>query len=159
MVALFPVFSQPSFCILHRGGVASPAGPAKAGPLFSGLLVLFSDCRDSLSHSEDETIGPGVPHKLTLALRVCVSHIIVPALLSADQEPLRALTRLHRHPRILIPQVAFLPHIVCCRPPLPSTYTSDLLFAVAWPLLKCRRCLCCKWSKTGRWEGLGTWLV
>ena len=46
---------------LNRGGVAGPAGPAKAGPLFSGSLVPFSDCRDSLSHSssEDETIGPG----------------------------------------------------------------------------------------------------
>ena len=33
---------------MRRGGVAGPAGPAKAGPLFSGSLVSFSDCRDSL---------------------------------------------------------------------------------------------------------------
>ena len=32
---------------LFRGGVAGPAGPAKAGPLFSRSLVSFSDCRDS----------------------------------------------------------------------------------------------------------------
>ena len=32
----------------NRGGVAGPAGPAKAEPLFSGSLVSFSDCRDSL---------------------------------------------------------------------------------------------------------------
>ena len=130
-VNLVPKHAPPA---VFRGGVASPAGPAKAGPLFSGSLVPFSDCRDSLSHSEDETIGAdaGVPRKLALSLRVCVSRIIVPALLSADQEPLRGLTRLHRHPRILVPQVALLLHIVCCRPPpLPSTCTSELLFAVA----------------------------
>ena len=31
-----------------RGGVTGPAGPAKAGPLFRGSLVSFSDCSDSL---------------------------------------------------------------------------------------------------------------
>ena len=31
-----------------RGGVAGPAGPAKAGPLFSRSLVSFPDCRDGL---------------------------------------------------------------------------------------------------------------
>ena len=30
--------------IVSRGGVAGPAGPALAGPLFSGSLVLFPDC-------------------------------------------------------------------------------------------------------------------
>ena len=34
--------------MFHRGGVAGPAGPAKAGPLFSGSLDSLSDCRDSL---------------------------------------------------------------------------------------------------------------
>ena len=33
---------------LSRGGVAGPAGPAKAGPLFSRSLVSFPDCRDGL---------------------------------------------------------------------------------------------------------------
>ena len=32
----------------RRGGVAGPAGPAKAGPLFSRSLVSFPDCRDGL---------------------------------------------------------------------------------------------------------------
>ena len=37
----------------YRGSITSPAGPAMAGPArlvmtFSGSLVLFSDCRDSL---------------------------------------------------------------------------------------------------------------
>ena len=31
-----------------RGGVAGPAGPAKAGPLFSRALVSFPDSRDGL---------------------------------------------------------------------------------------------------------------
>ena len=30
--------------IQARGGVAAPAGPALAGPLFSGSLVSFPDC-------------------------------------------------------------------------------------------------------------------
>ena len=32
----------------YTGNVAGPAGPAKTGPHFSGSLVSFSDCRDSL---------------------------------------------------------------------------------------------------------------
>ena len=32
----------------YRGGVGGPAGPAKAGPLFSGSFVSSSDCGDSL---------------------------------------------------------------------------------------------------------------
>ena len=35
-------------CNLCRGGIAGPAGPALAGPLFSGSLVSFPDCRNSL---------------------------------------------------------------------------------------------------------------
>ena len=32
----------------RRGSVAGPAGPVKAGPLFSRSLVSFPDCRDGL---------------------------------------------------------------------------------------------------------------
>ena len=47
------IFSFIGICIPHsqangRDGVASPAGPAKAGPLFRGSLFSFSNCRDSL---------------------------------------------------------------------------------------------------------------
>ena len=70
-----------SVLALHSGGVAGPAGQALAGPLFSGSLVPFSDCRDIL------TIGPGAPRKLAFAL--CVR--IVPAFFPVDQaEPCAA---------------------------------------------------------------------
>ena len=80
------------FSVYISGGVAGPAGPAKAGPLFSGSLVSFSDCRDNL---RTRRLG----------------------------------------------QVPTLPVVDPPLPP-PCTCTSDLLFAVAWPLLRCRRRLC-----------------
>ena len=62
-----------------RGGVGGPAGPAKAGPLFSGSFV--SSCvRVSRYHFHSYASGSGA---------------------------WRGLTGLHRHPRILIPQVVF----------------------------------------------------
>ena len=47
-----------AFRLKHRGSVASPAGSAKARPLFSGQT------------SEDETIGTGVLRKPAFALYV-----------------------------------------------------------------------------------------
>ena len=47
--------------------------------------------------------GPGVPRKLAFALRVRVSRNHSAGGLGARRGP----TGLHRHPRILIPQVAF----------------------------------------------------
>ena len=59
-------------CIdLVRGGVPGPAGLALARPLFSGSLVSFPDCRDSLRTRP--TSGSGTRH---------------------------GPTRLHRHPRV-----------------------------------------------------------
>ena len=62
----------------HRGGVAGPAGPAKAGPLFRGSLVSFSDYSDSLR-----------TRRLGESPLLCVYAflVIVHALLPADQEP------------------------------------------------------------------------
>ena len=40
--------SSPLSSCFMQSGIAGPAGPAKAGPLFSKSLVSFSDCRDSL---------------------------------------------------------------------------------------------------------------
>ena len=50
-------------CINFRGGVASLAGPALAGPLFSRSSVSFPDCRDSLRMRP--TSGSGVWRCLT----------------------------------------------------------------------------------------------
>ena len=93
--------------------------------------------------SEDETIGPGVPRKLAFALRLPVSRNRSRSFAGGSGAQ-RGLMRLHRHPRILIPQVLphiassparaknqAMPHIACCRPSPPCTCTSDLLFAVA----------------------------
>ena len=61
------------YYIIYSGGVAGPAGPAKAGPLFSGSLIglVFGLQRQS----EDEAIGPGVPRKLAFALRVATRSV------------------------------------------------------------------------------------
>ena len=67
---------------------------------------------------------------------------------------LRGPTGLHRHPRISILQVVLT--ATCCRHP-PFTYTSDRLFAVAWPLLKCRRRLCMAREELEKEFWLNTW--
>ena len=69
--------------ILSRSGVASPAGPTLAGPLFSGTLVSFPDCRDSL---RTRRLGQ-VSHTSSPLPCVYAFLAIVPALLPADQEP------------------------------------------------------------------------
>ena len=56
--------------------------------------------------SEDETIGPGVPCKLAFALRVRVSHNHSCSF-AGGSGAWCGLTGLHRHPRILLPQVVF----------------------------------------------------
>ena len=67
-----------------RGGVAGPAGPAKAGPLFRGSLVSFSDRSDSL---RTRRLGESP------LLCVYAFPVIVHALLPADQaEPGAART-------------------------------------------------------------------
>ena len=68
---------------IYSGGVASPAGPAKAGPLFKGSLVSFSDCSDSLRTRQ---LGESP------LLCVYAFLVIVHALLPADQEPGAART-------------------------------------------------------------------
>ena len=67
----------------NRGGVAGPAGPALAGPLFSGALVSFSDCRDSV---RTRRFGQ-VSHASSPLPCVYAFLVIVPALLPADQQP------------------------------------------------------------------------
>ena len=66
-----------------RGGGAGPAGLAKAGPLFRGLLVSFADCSDSLR-----------TRRLGESPLLCVYAflVIVHALLPVDQEPGAART-------------------------------------------------------------------
>ena len=66
-----------------RGGVAGPAGPALAGPLFCGSLVSFLDCRDSLRPRQ---LGQ-VSHASLPLPCVYAFLVIIPALLLADQEP------------------------------------------------------------------------
>ena len=68
---------------LYGGGVAGPAGPASAGPLFSGSLVSCTDCRDGL---RTRRLGQ-VSHASSPLLCVYAFLVIVPALLPADQEP------------------------------------------------------------------------
>ena len=46
----------------YRDGVAGPAGPALAGPLFVGFVPRLQ----AEGQSEDETIGPGVQRKHAL---------------------------------------------------------------------------------------------
>ena len=79
-------------CKLHvaggRGGVAGPAGQAKAGPLFSGSLVSFSGCRDSL---RTRRLGE-VSHASSPLPCMYMFLVIVHALLQADQEPVAART-------------------------------------------------------------------
>ena len=57
---------------LVRGGVAGPAGPAKAGPLFRRSVGLISRLQ---RRSANEMVGPGVPRKLAFAQCVGVSRI------------------------------------------------------------------------------------
>ena len=66
-----------------RGGVAGPAGLALAGPLFSGSLVSFVDCRDSL---RTRRLGQ-VCHASWPLPCVYAFLVIIPPLLPADQEP------------------------------------------------------------------------
>ena len=68
--------------VKFRGGVAGPAGPALAGPLFSGSLVSFPDCRDSL---RTRRLGQ-VSHASSPLPCVYAFLVIVPALFPADQE-------------------------------------------------------------------------
>ena len=72
-------FTRVCHCLTCRGGVAGPAGPAKAGPLFSESLVSFSDCRDSL---RTRRLGQ-VSHTPCMYAFL----VIVPTLLPADREP------------------------------------------------------------------------
>ena len=105
-----------------RGGVAGPAGPAKAGPLFSGLLVSFPDCRDSL---RTRRMGP---RKLAFALHVSVSRNHSAGGSGARRGP----TGLHRHTRILIPQVAFTAAHYLLTPPPPFPH-ARVVFYLRWP--------------------------
>ena len=58
----------------QMGGVAGPAGPALAGPLFSKSLIGLVPRLHAEGQSEDETIGPGVQRKHAFALtRTCFS--------------------------------------------------------------------------------------
>ena len=66
-----------------RGGVAGPAGPALAGPLFSGSLVSCPDYGDGL---RTRRLGQ-VSHASSPLLCVYAFLIIVPALLPADKDP------------------------------------------------------------------------
>ena len=79
-----------------RGGVAGPAGPALAGPLFSGSLVSCPDCRDGL---RTRRLGQ-VSHASSPLPCVHAFLVIVPALLPADQDPGAGPTGLHRHPHV-----------------------------------------------------------
>ena len=76
-----------------RGGVAGPAGPALTGPLFSGSLVSFSDCRDSL--------------RLRPLGQVCQANSPLPCAsrnrsrsFASGSGARRGPTRLHRHRHI-----------------------------------------------------------
>ena len=82
---LHAVCGIPSLLLVHlgRGGVAGPAGPALAGPLFSGSLVPCPDCRDGL---RTRRLGQ-VSHASSPLPCVYAFLVIVPALLPADQEP------------------------------------------------------------------------
>ena len=60
-----------------RGGGGGPAGPAKAGPLFSGSFVSSSDCRDGLRTTR----------KLALCLRFSLSF---PLLCQRIRSPARS---------------------------------------------------------------------
>ena len=101
---------------LSRGGVPGPAGPAKAGPLFSGLLVSFPDLAPPNRTSWICT------HVLlnTRAYTTCnwynTVHSAACSSCASQSSPTRR------------PVVDPTPPL----PPLPPcTCTSDLLFAVA----------------------------
>ena len=82
-VSLQPDKGQTLICLTFRGGVAGPAGPALAGPLFSGSLVSCPDCRDGL---RTRRLGQ-VSHASSPLPCVYAFLVIVPALLPADQDP------------------------------------------------------------------------
>ena len=97
----FIVFSH------DRGRVAGPAGPAKARPHFSGSLVSFSDCRDSLRTRRLCQVSYA---SLPLAALPCVYAFLVynrSRSFAGGSGARRGPTGLHRHPRISIPQVVF----------------------------------------------------
>ena len=77
--------------LVQKKNPPGPAGPAKAGPLFRGSLVSFSDCSDSLR---------------TRQLGVCVSCNRSRSF-AGGSGARRGPNGLHQHPRILIPQVIF----------------------------------------------------
>ena len=80
---LLELYVLTQFLCTDRGDVSGPAGLAKAGPLFRGSLVSFSDCRDSL---RTRRLGE-VSHASSPLPCVYALLVIVHALLPADQEP------------------------------------------------------------------------
>ena len=89
------------------GGPHLPMTPAKTGPHFSESLVSFSDCRDSLrSRRLCQVSYASSP----LAALPCVYAFLVynrSSSFAGESGARRGPTGLHRHPRILIPQVVF----------------------------------------------------
>ena len=89
---------------LLRGGVTGPAGPALPDHFsVTGVVGLVLRLQ---RQSEDETTGPGVPNKLAFALHTRVSRNRS-RFFAGQSGAWCSPTGLHRHPRILIPQVAF----------------------------------------------------
>ena len=117
--------------LVQKKNPPGPAGPALAGPLFSGSLASFPDCRDSLrTRRLGQVSHVGLPFPCEYAFLV-----IVPALLPADQEPGAARPDCRdRHPRVAkytcdVQLLEIWLSLLLAVDPLP--YTSDLLFAVA----------------------------
>ena len=83
--------------ILHRGGVAGPAGPAKAGTLFSGSLVSFPACRDTCSLRTRRSGQVSHANSPLPCVRVSRNRS---CLFAGRSGAWRSPTRLHQHPRV-----------------------------------------------------------
>ena len=121
------------------GGVGGPAGPALAGPLFSGLLVSFPDCIST--HVLLYTQSCVYVVQLLEIWRIPLLAVVLLLSLALHVGLLR---RLPTSPSFPFPKQlfgkknivyrSFQPswfaslHIACCRPPSRAH-----LFAVAWP--------------------------